>query len=559
MKIAARLVLFSLLFLPVVAFPQTQTFGESIEVRVANIDVIVTTRQGGKVSGLRAEDFQLLVDGKQQPISNFYEVRRGTPTTSTGAPIQTNETTSESTGRRRANVVFFVDLYSIEFRRRAEVLAALNDFAHRTLQPGDQVMIAVWNRRLQLPLPFTTDLSAVDREVKKLSTAGQSGLETDRKLADMRIRSFLQSAEVAAASRQGGGFGFTQAYGQSQDLARNHAEEQGKMIKNMAEAVEDLLRSIAGVEGKKMFVFIGENFPKYPSLGLYQYINDVFMPHSAQIRMTSPEMEASKYSLADLPSRITRIANANEVTIHSIYSGDRPSDQNVERNEGGASSAERFLEFTNTGGTFANLSRETGGAALVGSTNFALATRQISDDIDGYYSLAYRVPSGDDKPRSIEVKTKDAQYVVRSRRAYVPKKLDEEIAERVTSKLVQTQVTSSPEITVRVGDAKRERRDRMRVPVEISFPTTLLTMLPQDGKQVGGFEILIASRDDENRLSEVSRKAEQFAWAEGSVPPRISFTLDLVLRNRPGTVSVGVLDRLSKQTHFKVVDVRKPQ
>lgn len=562
MKPLARMLL---LVLTLMLFPsaflsaQTTGFGETIEVRVANIDVVVTTKEGGKVSGLRVEDFELLIDGKPQPISNFDEIKRGA-SSSAAPPVALHSTGSGApapASRRRANVVFFVDLYSIEFRRRGEVLAALGDFANRTLQPGDQVMIATWNRRLALPVPFTTDLSMVDREIARLSSGGQSGMETDRKISEMRIRSFVQSAQMATSSRQGGGMGFAQAYGQSLEMARSHTEEQGKMVKNMAGAVEDLIRSIAGVEGKKAFVFIGENFPKYPSLGFYQFINDSFAQYSTQIRMSDPQMEASKYSLAELPGRIARVANANEVAIHSIYSGDRPSERDVESREGGGSQIEQFLDFSNTGGTLATLARETGGAALVGSRNFALATKQISDDIDGYYSLAYRVPAGDDNARRIEVKTKNPAFLVRARRAYVPKTVDEEIAERVTSKLVQRAVSNSSEVTVRVGEVKKERRDRMRVPVEVSFPTSLLTMLGQDGRQVGGFEIVIASRDDENRLSEVSRKVEQFAWPDGKVPPTITFTLDLIMRNRPGAVSVGVVDRLSKHTHFKLVEVSK--
>jgi len=553
---SARVLLVFLLALPSAPlFAQSPGFGETIEVRVANIDVIVATKEGGKVSGLRVEDFELFVDGEPQQISNFDEIRRGTPLSGRGATLEGGNASPEA-GRRRANVVFFVDIYSIEFRRRGEVLAALNDFAKRTLQTGDQVMIAVWNRRLLLPVPFTTDLGVVDREIAKLTSGGHSGMENDRQIAEMNVRSLKQSAEMTATSRQGGG-SFADAYAKSLELARARVEEQGKMTKNMADAVEDLLRSIAGVEGRKLFVFIGENFPKYPYLGFYQYINDLFQPYSSQFRMSDPQMEASRYSLAELPGRIARVANANEVVIHSIYSGDRPSDSGVDRPEGGGSQAERFLDFANTGGTLAMLSKETGGAALVGSRNFALATRQISDDLDGYYSLAYRVPPGDNKPRRIDVRAKNPAFIVRARRAYVPKTMDEEIAEKVASKLVQQNVTSSPEITVRVGEVKKERRGRMRVPVEITFPTSLLTMLSQDGKQVGGFEIVIASRDDENRLSEVSRKVEQFAWADGKVPPTVSFTLELVLRNRPGAVSVGVVDRLSKLTHFKLVDVAK--
>src|SRR3954447_26980897 len=47
---------------------------EKIEVSVVNVDVTVTDRRGQPVSGLTRDDFEILEDGKPQPISNFYVV-----------------------------------------------------------------------------------------------------------------------------------------------------------------------------------------------------------------------------------------------------------------------------------------------------------------------------------------------------------------------------------------------------------------------------------------------------------------------------------------------------
>src|SRR5688500_490624 len=50
---------------------------ESIEVRVVNVDVVVTDRDGKPVTGLTAKDFEVLEDKGPQTITNFYEVRNG--------------------------------------------------------------------------------------------------------------------------------------------------------------------------------------------------------------------------------------------------------------------------------------------------------------------------------------------------------------------------------------------------------------------------------------------------------------------------------------------------
>ena len=52
-------------------------FGETIDVRVVNVEAVVTDRQGNRVTGLGPGDFRLRVDGKEVPIEYFTEVRGG--------------------------------------------------------------------------------------------------------------------------------------------------------------------------------------------------------------------------------------------------------------------------------------------------------------------------------------------------------------------------------------------------------------------------------------------------------------------------------------------------
>jgi hypothetical protein len=52
-------------------------FGERIEVRVVNVEVVVTDRQGNRVPDLAVQDFRLRVDGQDVPIEFFTEVRGG--------------------------------------------------------------------------------------------------------------------------------------------------------------------------------------------------------------------------------------------------------------------------------------------------------------------------------------------------------------------------------------------------------------------------------------------------------------------------------------------------
>src|SRR3954468_8707039 len=60
-----------------VAPPRVETFGESIDVRLVNVEAVVTDAKGELVRGLAAADFRLLVDGREGPVEYFTEVAAG--------------------------------------------------------------------------------------------------------------------------------------------------------------------------------------------------------------------------------------------------------------------------------------------------------------------------------------------------------------------------------------------------------------------------------------------------------------------------------------------------
>src|SRR5258706_13717148 len=74
-----------------------QIMGETIDVRVVNVEAVVTGRSGQQVRGLAAGDFRLLVDGKEVPVEYFAEVKEGASVTAE-APAATSTATTASTG-----------------------------------------------------------------------------------------------------------------------------------------------------------------------------------------------------------------------------------------------------------------------------------------------------------------------------------------------------------------------------------------------------------------------------------------------------------------------------
>ena len=56
--------------------PSASAFAEVVDVRVINLEVVVTQGKN-RVEGLNSEDFRVLVNGEEMPIEYFTEVRDG--------------------------------------------------------------------------------------------------------------------------------------------------------------------------------------------------------------------------------------------------------------------------------------------------------------------------------------------------------------------------------------------------------------------------------------------------------------------------------------------------
>ena len=122
------------------ASEEPSVFGEVIDVRVVQVEVVVTDRSGDRVYDLKPEDFRLEVDGREVPIDFFSEVRDGQtaapPAEGATRPAGPAETGSEVGAEVGTSYLVFVDDYFSTELRRNEVLRSLQGEVTR-LGPQD--------------------------------------------------------------------------------------------------------------------------------------------------------------------------------------------------------------------------------------------------------------------------------------------------------------------------------------------------------------------------------------------------------------------------------------
>ncbi len=523
---------------------------ESIEVRVTNVDVVVTDRAGNPIVGLTKDDFEIFENSKPQTITNFYEVRPESVSAPADMP-KADETSGIPAEARRRRIVFFVDNASLHPLRRNEVFLSVEKFLDKLFRPGDQAMVVAWNRGLHIIVPFTDDSARIRKGLSNASKLSGGGVQMDSDKVSFR-REVQDMIDNARASRSRNGQEMQQVYDQSESMARAHAEHLFYAEKALTSAMSTMITTLAGLEGKKAMVFIGGQLPDRPGFDMFQWIDQTFAP----LLPVSPTAyrEASRYSLSTDLERVAKQANANNVTMYLIDGADptKGSAGDVSSNDQLDPTIE-FTDFTSTANTFGVMAQLTGGMALMRTNNFDLALNTVARDLGAYYSLGYR--QEDDKPgdRKVVVKTRNPEFRVRSRKTYVAKSADDQTKDRVISNAFHSQIKGEIPVTLTTTRPIPLDKGRYKVPVRISFPSDV-TLLPQGDLLVGGFTLYIAVVDDNAAMSAVTRRNQplKLKRADEAVlrSKPISFTAEVLVTGGEHYISVAIVDDIASSTGY---------
>jgi len=147
---------------------QKAPYGETLEVRVIDVDVVVTDRSGKPVTGLTRDDFELFENGKRKEITNFLEIneRAGAGAASGG---------TAATPAERRHLIVFLDNTSMQRFNRNRVLASMKTFIETTMRTNDEAMVVSWNPGLKEDVALTTDRARVLAALQTMATTSAGG------------------------------------------------------------------------------------------------------------------------------------------------------------------------------------------------------------------------------------------------------------------------------------------------------------------------------------------------------------------------------------------------
>jgi VWFA-related protein len=553
----------ALLLLSVTALAQAPPLVETMEVRVVNLDVVVTDRSGRRVTGLTRNDFEVLEGRKPQTITHFSEIDGGAalPPATTPAPAPDAPQAVPPPPARGATIVFYIDASSIDPKRRHMVFKELQDFVPRIMKPGDRATVMSWHRRLHTLQPFTRSAEEIQGALADgaKTTSGTSIYDT-RRVLERRIQDELQMALESPSPPDV----IRGRYTIAQEHAQQYAEEMYAHARTLLVSLTSTLAGFAAPEDKKALVFVGDFLPAQAGSEMLQFVEDVFEPQLRTLGAADivKALRPRSLSTDTWRGRVVKAANTAGVTLYMISAGGlQQMSVNADGLEAPVSRMANDVFFADTRKTFERTAEETGGIAFTGGDARA-ALRQIEDDFRSYYSLGFRPTGAAGKSQRLTVRVKRPGYTVRTRQSYSVRSPVDEMADRVVANLYDDPAPGG--LTVRLAnDAPRAvDDDELGVPVKVFVQGRNVMLIPQGGRLAGELTVFVCAGDPEEGASKVLRHTERLSIPAEDEPRfragYLTFSFQVIVNPKRGsTISAGALDTVSGKFGVARWDVRQ--
>ncbi len=564
------LAFFSMLLLPVLATGAQEepspVFIDRVDVDVINVEVFVTDKDGRRVAGLEPDDFEIYEDKRRVEISNFYAVAREDRMLRNlaqdrahireGRPSRLAQ--PELPEDQQLNLMVYVDHYNLRPPNQARILDQLAGFLEDRVAQGDNIMLVGYNRRIRVVQNFTRDREKIAQGLKKMRKVTTHGQIDDLERRQVMLRMAKYPSAPVGGGRVLAGDNVSVAY----QLVRSYVEKARNDLRYTLDALENVAGSLAGLPGRKAILYVSDGIPKRPGEELYQQMHDLFgnsLPGGAGASL-DPFIEALEQDETHLLNRITRQANAHQVTLYTLdargLGGGTLSAEYADLSAGYAGhSTIDNLRKLNLQEPLIELAKATGGSTILNTFAFDDALSDLAHDFDSFYSLGYRSRhGGDGKYHRIDVRVKRKGLNVRHRTGFMDKPEVERVADRTLSSLILHLEKNPLGVNVDFGVPEKQGRNTFLLPVLIRIPFREITLLPDGEVEQGHLRIFLTVQDEEGGISETHEYPYALTIPRDQVAAardrEIGYSTSLKIRRGVPKVAVGVWDELSGTESF---------
>jgi VWFA-related protein len=503
-------------------------YGDVIDVRVVNVEVVVTDRQGNRVTDLAPGDFRLKVDGKEVPIEFFTEVRAGSAVapaaeSGTGGPAAV-----EPGGRVSTNYLVFIDNYFATELRRNEVLHDLKaQLSH--LQPEDRMAIVAWDGgKVSVVSNWSGSPNDLARAFDVAMGAKARGLDrvaelrTFRNDQDFRSQIVGDGAPLSLESR------FNNAGLNEQERA--YADQIERQVEGGVSAAVSALRGVAPPAGRKVMLLLSGGWP-----------------YSITSFIRGEDPVATGREVKDGEELFRPLSNTANLLGYTIYPVDVPGVETAAADSSsfGAAAGGSFPE-QEIEGSLRFLAEETGGTALVNS-NRNQALVRTSADLSSYYWFGFTPTwQRNDERHKVEVEVLRPGLQARSRNGFLDLSRKAEVSMKVESALLFGGFPGAAPLPLKLGEVRKARRGQIEIPLTLGLPSDILTVIPHEGKFAAELELRVAASDAGGNSSDIPVIPLTIS---GDKPPKpggfVRYDTKITLNGKAETLVLAVYDPVS--------------
>lgn len=526
--------------------PGDEVFGEAIDVRVVNVEAVVTDKRGDRIRGLTAADFRLLVDGKEVPIDYFTEVAAGEMAsfpTEEGEPAPAPAVAPG--GKVGTSYLVFVDeSFSIGIHRDLVLNRLARDLDR--LGPADRMAVLAFDgRRIERLIDWTSDRAALTR--------------------------------VFTEARQRPAWGIHRLAFRRSDVSPRGSIGLYPEIESAVAAASAAMRGMSQPEGRKVFLLLSGGWPmvagdtllgdplrEVPGIYYVPREEELFEPIADTANLLGYTIYPVDVQGIDSQSNSADAAQPAPAVFQAVSASDGGSGSGVvafavqtppTSNSGGFITSEwersvhAVLEF---------LAKETGGKPALNSARLN-ALERVHEDTRSYYWLGFSPQRrADGKRHDIEVEVRRPGLEVRSRDGFLDMTRSTEAALDTESLLLFGGTTESERLRVHLGEPVRSGLWSMQVPVTIEVPAEAVTALPLNG----GYEVRAvfstAALDEAGGRSEVWMTPLRLSLAEAPAPGAfVRYETTLKLRRAGQRLVFAVTDAVGEGQVWGAADVKK--
>lgn len=525
---------------------------ETIDVNVVNVEVYVTDKQGNPITGLEAEDFEILEDGKPIAVSNFYAVEDGERLDFIGDsrepagddkredPLALPDRSVEEyiPEDQRLNLVVYIDNFNIRPFNRNRVFRRLRGFLNDKLRRGDRAMLVSYDRSIHVRHEFTSDPQLIANALFELETVTGHAVHLDSERRDI-----LRDIEEAESA------------GEVDWRIRQFAENQTNDLSFSIDALKEIIESLAGLPGRKAIVYVSDGLPMVPGEEMYYALSQKFQQAFSMTH--SREFDASRRFI-DLSSR----AATNRVVMYTIDAAGlrAPEASSVQSATAGTPGLANLVDSINVSNIQAPLlmmAEQTGGYAIYNSNDVGEGLDRIASDFYNYYSLGYSpAHSGTGRLYKVKIKVRGDRkgLRIRHRESYRDKPLTARMSDVARANLTYGFDDNPLEMVVRFGEATPHDKDLYLMPILVGIPLDNIVLIPLDEVYEGRVKVYFGALDEDGDMSEVQEvnvpvriPLDQLEDSAGKYFP---FQTSLQIRAGGHRVTVGIWDEMGAVSSF---------